>query len=165
MDIRFLHAALYTPPPPRPESSTQTSPRGVTGARETFAQERGLKDREADEPPAHGPQTLTPTLFFSLLSLDTQSAMRGFLYGGFSPANEERGGAGEAPTSPPVTGAATAPAGDAVINGAEAPVGPAMAMAGGGGLRRAAMAAYAQSLMASPGFSYARPAESLNLMA
>lgn len=164
---------------------------GVTRAREAFRQ-HATRDRESDEPKAHGFTEQTPTLFFSLLSTGTQDALRGFLYGGWRPANEDAPdknsrpfaefeqaaaqgqGSGTpkvAPTPAPEQAQAQAQA-----QAQERPVSPQLpplqatteqspAMAVMGGVRRVAMAAYAQGIMASPDFTFARPAESLNLTA
>lgn len=173
MDLLQPILAAVRPVPPG--LTPIRGPRAVTPAGEGFGS-RLAEDRTPDEATPHGtPSALAPParpMFFSLLSDGTQDMLRQMFVRGLSYRIDDTGPnrSNDALAAGPTTDGETrnTPSGPArraefgvftMGGGTEAPDGSLA------GLLRRATFAYAQGLSASPAFPFARPAETLNMVA
>ncbi len=174
MDLLQQNAVASIRPAPFGQAAVR-APRAVTPAGESFGS-RLAEDRTPDDATPHGPpSSLAPparSMYFSLLSDGTQDMLRQMFIRGMSYRIED--------TAPFRSDAAPAPDAEAGAGAGSAPGGRARSFTFGSfavgnddqardgsypGLLRRATFAYTQGLSASPAFPFARPAETLNLVA
>lgn len=155
----------------QPTPAAERGPRAVQASGQGFAGQFA-GERKAEDVPPHG--TPAKPMFFSLLSESTLGVLRQMVFRGLSYRIDDSG-AGQG------TGAArraTGPGEDAGVSQAAGrgettnetfsfsfTLDGAAAGSAFQGLMRRATAAYAQAFAASPAFPFARPAETLNMVA
>lgn len=168
----YLAAAIR---PAHPIQGSDRAPRAVTPAGESFGS-RLAEDRKPEDATPHGPPaTLAPParpMFFSLLSDGTQTMLRQMFTRGLSYRIDDA-----APSrndaAPTVANEAANEAGDPSVGQRRGSTVDSFTIRNDGqildgsfaSLLRRATFAYAQGLSASPGFPFARPAETMNMVA
>ncbi|MGC2854217.1 hypothetical protein ACM64Y_01990 [Novispirillum sp. DQ9] len=153
----------------QPTQAGDRGPRAVTASGQGFGAAM-TGDRQADEPAPHGAPSRP--MFFSLLSDSTLGVLRQMVFRGLSyridgsgagqgAATGRKSGADDTAAQAKAPGAATTTESFSFSFTLEGQTAGAALQ----GMMRRATAAYAQAFAASPAFPFARPAETLNMVA